>query len=102
MKARRGREKYILSFLARRLPSEIANRRKQGLAYPGQQLLLQRPLFPFVRELLLDSAEPDGPINRAYVEQSWPRWTSHRRPPLRQMNMLVLLQLWWNEFFAHS
>ena len=35
MKAHRGREKYVLSFLARRLPSEIAIRRKQGLAYPG-------------------------------------------------------------------
>jgi len=93
LKVRRGREKVILSALARRhLPPEIAARRKQGLAYP-LQVWSRPPLREFARELLLGS---NGPFNSTFLEQHLPRG----RPAARWLPVgcLVMLQGWWNEF----
>ena len=95
LKVQGGREKVILSVLAKRyLPPEIAARRKKGLAYPAKAWT-SPPLDKFVRALLLES---DGPFNRTYIERQLPHWFSARAPGHRQIGSLVMLQLWWNEF----
>ncbi|MGA2435470.1 MAG: asparagine synthase C-terminal domain-containing protein, partial [Bryobacteraceae bacterium] len=99
LKMHRGREKVILSTLAKRyLPPEIANRRKKGLAYPGG-FWMRPPCNRFVRELLLDSAS--GPFDRASLLRNVPVWLS-RPSGGSPINRLVFLQSWWNEFIAGS
>jgi len=97
LKVHRGREKVILSWLARRhLPAEIAARRKKGLAYPVGAWK-RPPLNRYVRELLLDS---DGPIDRAYLRRQLPIWLAKPNGEERQILILVALQTWWNEFIV--
>jgi len=97
LKVHRGREKVLLSTLARRhLPSEIASRRKKGLAYPVGAWS-RPPLNTYVRELLLSS---DGPINRAYLQRQLPIWLEKRNGEESQISSLVALQTWWNEFIG--
>jgi len=97
LKVHRGREKVILSTLARRhLPAEIASRRKKGLAYPVGAWR-RPPLDTYVRELLLDS---DGPIDRAYLQRQLPRWREKQAGDEGHIGSLVALQTWWNEFIG--
>ena len=97
LKVHRGREKVILSWLARRhLPPEIAARRKKGLAYPVGAWK-RPPLDRYVRELLLDS---DGPIDRAYLRRQLPIWLEKQHGEERQISSLVALQIWWSEFIG--
>jgi len=94
LKVHRGREKVILSMLAKRhLPPEIAARRKKGLGYPMRSWT-SPPLDKFVRALLLES---DGPFNRTHIERQLPHWFGARVPG-RQMGSMIMLQIWWNEF----
>ncbi len=94
LKVQRGREKVILSLLAKRhLPPTIAARRKKGLAYP-LKAWTSPPLDKYVRALLLDS---DGPFDRAYIERELPRFFNMRAPGRPQIGCLVMLQTWWNE-----
>jgi asparagine synthase (glutamine-hydrolysing) len=99
LKVHRGREKVILSTLAKRyLPPEIANRRKKGLAYPDG-FWMRPPCDKYVRELLLDSA--GGPFDHAYLQRNLPMWLG--RPAAGpQISRLVFLQSWWNEFIGGS
>lgn len=100
MKMNGSREKYVLSFLAHSLlPAEIATRRKQGLAYPDA-VFASPHVLRFARETLLDSADPDGPVNRDYLEKLWPRWLAREELPLRMLGPALVLQIWWNEFFG--
>lgn len=97
LKVHRGHEKVILSALARRhLPSEIASRRKKGLAYPVGAWR-RPPLDAYVRELLLSS---DGPIDRAYLQRQLPIWLEKQNGEESQIGSLVALQTWWNEFIG--
>jgi asparagine synthase (glutamine-hydrolysing) len=99
LRVHRGREKVIISRLARRhLPSEIASRRKKGLAYPIAAWR-RPPLNAYVRELLLDSS---GPLDRSYLKRQLPLWLNVRKGPDRELSCLVALQTWWNEFFNNS
>jgi asparagine synthase (glutamine-hydrolysing) len=98
LKVHRGREKVILSTLARRhLPLEIAARRKKGLAYP-LNAWTRPPLNKYVRELLLDS---HGPLDRRYLERQLPLWLRGRVPGRMEIGCLVMLQTWWNQFVAN-
>jgi asparagine synthase (glutamine-hydrolysing) len=101
LKVHGGREKVILSTLARRhLPPEIAARRKKGLAYPDG-FWSRPPCDKYTRELLLDSAGPDGPLDRGYLQQYIPQWLrGGDRDAGAQISRLVFLQSWWNEFFG--
>ena len=100
MKVRNRQQKYILSLLARRLPSDIRRRRKQGLAYPPHRFAGQ-PLAGFAREFLLDGASADGLLNRRYLEARLERWLNPRYGQYRRIVMLLFLQSWWNEFFTN-
>ncbi len=94
-KVHRGREKVILSRLARRhLPAEIAARRKKGLAYPVGAWR-RPPLSTYVRELLFDSS---GPIDPAFIRRQLPIWLDKQSGEENQISSLVALQTWWNEF----
>ena len=93
-KVQRGREKVILSMLAKRhLPPAIAARRKKGLAYPLRAWTSPQ-LEKYVRALLLES---DGPFDRAYLERQLPHLFSLPAPGQPQIGCLVMLQTWWNE-----
>jgi asparagine synthase (glutamine-hydrolysing) len=98
LKIRNGREKYVLSLLARRrLPPEIAQRRKLGLRYP-ERILLAPPMRSFARDLLLGSAKPGGLFRKDRLESEFDRIF---RPPgeqSRQGWLLLYLQSWWNQF----
>ena len=96
-----GREKYVLSPLAKRLPSELANRRKRGLSYPVNRFC-DEPFSSFARELLLDGAASGGPLNRQYLESRLPAWFDRRNHNTGKPLRLVFLQSWWNEFFTNS
>jgi asparagine synthase (glutamine-hydrolysing) len=97
LKVHRGREKVVLSELARRhLPPEIAARRKQALAYPRRSWS-RPPAGDRLREILLDGCGR-GPFLRDPLE----RFLSRPPAPLdhdRPFAALVTLQVWWNEFF---
>jgi asparagine synthase (glutamine-hydrolysing) len=96
LKMHRGREKIIVRKLAERhLPAEIAARRKRGLGYP-RRMWSKEPLRGFARALLLDSANR-GPFRREFLDRA----LGSERVSLRDetVRRLVLLQLWWNEFF---
>jgi asparagine synthase (glutamine-hydrolysing) len=94
LKVQRGREKVILSQLAKRhLPPAIAGRRKKGLAYPSKAWT-SPPLDKYVRSLLLES---DGPFDRSYIERQLPRLFNVGAPGQPQIDCLVMLQSWWNE-----
>jgi asparagine synthase (glutamine-hydrolysing) len=98
MKVRNGREKYILSLLGSHIPPAIAQRRKFGLHYPDHCLF--SPIGrAYVRELLLDSAKPDGPLVRSQVETFLNRALRGPGEGTRLIWILMLLQAWWNEFF---
>jgi asparagine synthase (glutamine-hydrolysing) len=99
LKVHQGREKVILSTLARRyLPPEIAARRKQGLAYPAG-FWSRPPCDRYARELLLDCAG-NSPFNAQYLRQTVP--AQLKSPGTRGIGMMVFLQAWWNEYFAGS
>jgi asparagine synthase (glutamine-hydrolysing) len=96
LKVRAGHEKVILAPLARRhLPPEIADRRKKGLAYP-LNAWQRSPLDKYTRELLLDGG---GPFQRSYVERYLVPGSGGLRRT--QINCMVMLQVWWNEFVGH-
>ncbi len=101
LKVHRGREKVILSTVARRLlPPEIAARRKKGLAYP-EGFWSRPPCDKYVRELLLDGSGKRGPLDSAYLHRNIPRWLRGDGRVLGpQIARLVFLQSWWNEFFT--
>jgi len=103
LKVQGGHEKVILSGLARRyLPPEIAARRKMGLRYPAG-FWSRPPCDKYVRELLLDSAAQDGPLDRPFLERNIPRWLRGRGAGVSsRISRLVFLQSWWNEFFGCS
>lgn len=103
LKVHRGREKVILSSLARRhLPPEIAARRKMGLAYPDG-FWTRPPCDQYVRELLLDGTGQDGPLDRRYLQRNIPLWLRGRGAGAgSRISRLVFLQSWWNEFFGNS
>ena len=103
LKVHRGREKVILSTLARRhLPPEIAARRKKGLAYPDG-FWTRPPCDQYVRELLLDGTGQDGPLDRRYLQRNIPLWLRGRGAGAgSRISRLVFLQSWWNEFFGNS
>ncbi len=103
LKVHRGREKVILSTLARRhLPPEIAARRKKGLAYPDG-FWTRPPCDRYVLELLLDGAGRDGPLDHRYLQRNIPLWLRGRGAGVGpQISRLVFLQSWWNEFFGGS
>lgn len=96
-KADGGREKIILSGLARRhLPPEIAHRRKKGLAYP-EGFWTRPPCDGYVRDLLLD--QTSGPFNRGTLRRLVPEWLKNASAG-PQISRLVVLQNWWNEFIS--
>ncbi|HEX5229085.1 MAG TPA: asparagine synthase (glutamine-hydrolyzing) [Bryobacteraceae bacterium] len=98
LKVSGNRAKVILASLARKyLPLEIAARRKQGLGYPRHSWS-RPPVSTYVRELLLESK---GPLNTAYLERHLPGSLSGAAPAALPINCLVMLQVWWNEFFAN-
>ena len=77
LKLKNGREKYILSKLADRLPPEIRNRRKYGLHFP----MLAPPTARFttyLRERLLDSTASRELFQRPYLEQMLNRTLANR------------------------
>jgi asparagine synthase (glutamine-hydrolysing) len=98
MKWRGSHGKYVLSLLASRLPPEIARRRKFGLHY-SRRFLLAATNQAFVRELLLDSAAPDGLFRKEAVERLLGRYRAKPDETARFVWLLVFLQSWWNEFF---
>jgi len=100
MKVRDRQQKYVLSLLTRRLPSDIRRRKKQGLSYPDRRFASQ-PLAGFAREFLLDGASGGGLLNRRYLETRLERWLNPRYAEYRRIVMLLFLQSWWNEFFTH-
>jgi len=96
-----GREKVVLSHLARRyLPREIAARRKKGLGYP-HGLWLAPPCKRYARELLLDNAR-SGPFDAKYLQHALARWMSRGNTAASAVSKLVVLQSWWNEAFHGS
>ena len=100
LKVHRGREKVVIGRLARRLlPPEIAARRKKGLSYP-RGAWTRPPAADRFRQLLLDGVDR-GPFLRAPLERFLSRQlgaTGDERP----MTGLVVLQLWWQEYFQSS
>lgn len=97
LKAHRGREKIILSSLARHhLPQEIAARRKKGLAYP-EGFWTRPPCNQYARDLLLGSSS--GPFDRSELERVLPRLLGHSDAG-RRIGRVAALQAWWNEFIA--
>ena len=98
MKIRDGRAKYVLSLLVSQLPPDIARRRKLGLHYP-ERVLLAGSNQTFTREMLLDSAAPDGLFQKRPLERLLGRSLSRPGEPMRLVWMLLFLQSWWNEFF---
>lgn len=100
LKVRDGQEKYVLSLLTGRLPAEIANRRKFGLQYPLRDLLLG-PLRSFVDDALLDDRASEI-FNRPALQKLLPRWLSGPTPNLDAPWSLVVLRVWWEQFFGRS
>ena len=96
-----GREKYVLSMLAKQLPAELAGRRKRGLSYPSKRFE-EQPFSGFARELLFDGASNGGPFSRQYLETRLPFWFKKRSYSSGKLLRLVFLQSWWNEFFTKS
>jgi len=97
LKMCRGREKVVLSALAKRhLPPGIAARRKQGLGYPPR-VWTTPPVDRYVRELLLDGP---GPFDVASVERLILQTKNGGRPYALPINRVVFLQAWWNEFIS--
>jgi asparagine synthase (glutamine-hydrolysing) len=103
LKIHGGQEKVILRTLAQRhLPPEIAARRKKGLAYPDG-FWTRPPCDKYVREILLDSASEDGPLNPRYLRRNIPLWLRGQGAGAGpQISRLVFLQGWWNEFFGSN
>jgi asparagine synthase (glutamine-hydrolysing) len=99
LKIRNGREKYVLSLLARRhLPPEIARRRKYGLHFP----IRSRPnpeFAAFLKETLLGVRRP-GLFRHGHLEA----WLSTSLAGLDRRTLqvwpLALLALWWDRFLA--
>jgi asparagine synthase (glutamine-hydrolysing) len=98
MKLRQGREKFVLSLLARHIPPEITRRRKFGLQYP-ERCLLSGPVRSFATEMLLDSSRPGGLFERRVLEPLLMRALSRPGERVRLVWMLLFLQVWWKEFF---
>jgi asparagine synthase (glutamine-hydrolysing) len=98
MKWRGDQSKYILSLLARRLPPEIARRRKLGFQYPIRSMQ-QASFRDFARAYLLDSARPGGLIDRSFLESALVRWYRESYSGMRLITALLTLRAWCNEFF---
>jgi asparagine synthase (glutamine-hydrolysing) len=97
LKIRKGKEKYALFLLARRLvPPEIFMRRKKGLVQPAAAWA-RKPLEGFTREFLLDQAN-SGPFNPMHLEQSLNRWLNPKTTRVIPIVRLLYFQSWWNEF----
>jgi len=97
LKVRRGREKRVLAEIARRrLPKEIAERRKHGLGYP-RGAWKNKAVIGFARQVLLDSK--GSPFRRASIEKILATWPTHSGNA-HNLNTLVFLQSWWNEFIS--
>jgi asparagine synthase (glutamine-hydrolysing) len=91
LKVRKGREKIVLSHLARHhLPARIAQRRKKGLGFP-EGTWRSGPVGEYGRQILMDSK--NGPFDRRALE----RWM-RERPRAGRIAGLIMLQAWWNEF----
>jgi asparagine synthase (glutamine-hydrolysing) len=98
LKVHRGREKIVVRRLAERLlPAEIAARRKQGLAFP-RRAWSGPEVGDRLRQMLLDGAER-GPFDRAGLERTIARRSARRHGTDGWLTNLVMLQVWWNEFF---
>jgi asparagine synthase (glutamine-hydrolysing) len=99
LKIRAGREKYLLSRIASRLPDEIRARKKKGLAYPAQRGADPR-VRRFVTELLLESSDLAPIFDRARLERRLRDALARKDGRLPGIWPVAVLQCWWNEFFA--
>lgn len=99
LKLRNGKEKYLLSRIAGRLPEAIRNRKKKGLAYPGG-----RGADPGVRRLvtetLLESNDLVPIFDRSRLELQLRAALARDDKRLPNVWPLVVLQCWWNEFLG--
>lgn len=101
MKIRDGREKVVLGCVARRrLPAEIAARRKKGLAYPDG-FWSRPPCEGYARELLLDGSRKSL-LDRKYLERNLPKWLAGGKKGTALITRLVFLENWWNEMIASA
>lgn len=98
LKLRGSQEKYILKPLTRHLPPEIAQRKKWGLQYP-RTFHADMSRSESVRELLLDSPNNGGILDRDAVEKFLNNKDGLTERSTFGLGGLVVLQTWWNEFF---
>jgi asparagine synthase (glutamine-hydrolysing) len=97
----RGRqEKYVLKGTTHLLPTELAQRRKQGLRNPSPMTSPQSRAW--VRDVLLEGGKRSGLFHLAALEP-WLSQIGRRRSPAHETAWsLVNLQLWWECFFAEG
>ena len=97
LKFHQGREKIVVGNVARKLtPPKIANRRKQGLDFPARNWL-QPELLRYLRRDLFANPKR-GPFRPEFLEsQFMARMEAGKNPPVFPA-VVVMLQLWWNEF----
>ncbi len=97
LKVRRGREKYVVSQLADRLPPEIARRRKFGLHYPVARWLAG-PLRSYVRDFILDPRQ-DGLLDRDFLARRIDRWLDDPHAGPQKLWAILFVQTWHDRFF---
>jgi asparagine synthase (glutamine-hydrolysing) len=96
MKVWRGKEKRVVAAVARRrLPREIAERRKKGLGYP-ERIWRNPACLAYARDLLLGSRS--SPLNPPAVARVLER--AGGRQWAQAVRGLVFLQAWWNEYIG--
>jgi asparagine synthase (glutamine-hydrolysing) len=99
LKLKNGRSKYLLRrALARRIPSSILERGKQGFSAPIGEWL-RGPLAPMASDLLLDGRLRNrGIFNPLEIARLWDEHQRRRADHRHRLWQLVMLELWFRQF----
>jgi asparagine synthase (glutamine-hydrolysing) len=103
LKLRDGEGKYLLRrLLERKLPKQIARRKKSGFAAPIAQWL-RGPLAPMTNELLGDGRLRDrGLFNMREIGRLWQEHQAGSADHCHRVWQFIMLELWFRQFIDKS